>query len=116
MGGRKRGDGFGDAAASFSPRAVAPSSSENGKGRGKQLRFFFCRRRRDPDRWGPQVWREPERAAAWPRGRERDSNSHVFCLRGRRIFGAHAIGCQTGRAIWASTKHDYFNMTRTQHV
>lgn len=45
MGGRKRGDGFGDAAASFSPRAVAPSSSENGKGRGKQLRFFFffCR-------------------------------------------------------------------------
>jgi hypothetical protein len=25
------------------------------------------------------------------------------------------IGGQTGRAIWASTKHDYFGMTRARH-
>lgn len=28
---------------------------------------------------------------------------------------AVVIGGQTGRAIWASTKHDYFGTTRTRH-
>jgi hypothetical protein len=32
-----------------------------------------------------------------------------------RLSPVIAIGGQTGQAIWASTKHDYFGTTRTRH-